>query len=282
MISSSPTIPRLNFKDTGGEGTPILMIHGFPLSHEAFEHQFEAFAVAGLRAIAYDRRGFGDSEKPGSGYDYDTLADDLAGLINSLNLSDVLLLGFSMGGGEVARYVSRYGADKLSGVIFAASVTPFLLKSNQNPDGPLDQAKADEKLSALEADRDKYFEGFVKKFYEVSGNVVVSQSEVDKAIRLCKQSDQTAAIGCMKAFSSTDFRRDLKSITVPTLVIHGDSDAVVPIDGSGKRTADLVKQAELEVIPRGPHGINVSHADPFNRRVIAFAQAARYPGILPR
>lgn len=265
---------HLHVKDSGGAGTPIVMIHGFPLSHEAFQHQFDAFRKAGLRAVAYDRRGFGSSQKGEGPYDYDTLADDLEQVLVDLGLEQVVLLGFSMGGGEVARYVSRHGEDRLQGLVFAAAVTPYMAKSPDNPDGPLDRATAEEKLSALQADRDRYFENFVNKFYEVSGEVVVEESEIRKAIALCKQCDQAAAISCMKSFATTDFREDLAEVTVPTLVIHGDSDAVVPFEGSGELTHAAIRHSELEVIPGGPHGINVSHAEHFNRRVMAFIEAA--------
>ncbi len=264
---------RLSIRDDGGAGIPVVMIHGFPLSHEAFEPQFQSFKNAGLRPIAYDRRGFGHSDKPREGYDYDTLADDLQGLINDLQLSNCVLLGFSMGGGEVARYVSRHGEEKLSGLIFAAAVTPYLAQTPDNPDGPLESTKAQEKLAALQADREAYFKTFVDKFYEREGTNVVGQTEIDRAISLCRQSDPYAAIECMKAFSSTDFRADLTSITLPTLVIHGDSDAVVPLEGSGQRTHERIAQSQLEVIAGGPHGINVSHSDQFNSLVIEFVQS---------
>lgn len=264
---------KLHIKDCGGDGTPIVMIHGFPLSHEAFEKQFLALKSAGLRPIAYDRRGFGASEKPAEGYDYDTLADDLLYVLKQLQVDRVVLLGFSMGGGEVARFVGRHGEDRLLGLVFAAAVTPFLAKTTDNPNGPLEQAIAREKLELLEKDRDGYFEKFVTKFYEVDGDVVVDQNEVNKAVALCNQSDATAAIECMQAFSTTDFRQDLNKVTVPTLVIHGDSDAVVPFEGSGKLTHKSIGHSQLELIAGGPHGINVSHADQFNVRVISFVQS---------
>lgn len=264
---------KLHIKDYGGPGTPVVMIHGFPLSHGAFEKQFDSLKQAGLRPIGYDRRGFGASEKPAGGYDYDTLSDDLLNVLKQLELKKAVLLGFSMGGGEVSRFVSRHGEKRLLGLVFAASVTPFLAKTTDNPNGPLEPAKAREKLESLKKDREEYFEKFVSKFYEVEGDVVVDQSELSKAVSLCKQSDVTAAIECMKAFSTTDFRQDLNKITIPTLVIHGDSDAVVPFEGSGKLTHSSIGHSELELIAGGPHGINVSHVDQFNQRVISFVQS---------
>lgn len=265
---------HLHIQDSGGQGTPIVMIHGFPLSHESFQVQFDAFRRAGLRPVAYDRRGFGSSGKGTGPYDYDTLADDLEQVLIELGLDQVVLLGFSMGGGEVARYVSRHGEDRLQGIVLAASVTPYMAETPDNPKGPLDSATAAEKLAALQKDRDRYFEVFVNKFYEVSGDVVVGKEEIQKAIAMCQESDVAAAIACMKSFSTTDFRDDLTEVTIPTLVIHGDSDAVVPFEGSGQLTHAAIRHSELELIPGGPHGINVSHADRFNERIIAFVQAA--------
>lgn len=265
--------PKLHIFDSGGTGQPIVMIHGFPLSHEAFKSQFEDLAAAGLRAVAYDRRGFGQSEKPTDGYDYDTLSDDLKAVIDMLDLSNVILLGFSMGGGEVARFVSRHSENGIAGLVFAAAVTPYLAKTAGNPEGPLDKKTSDEKLTALKTDREGYFAKFVDKFYSVHDKVVVDEPEIQKAIALCRRSSQDAAIACMQAFSTTDFRNDLTQITVPTLVIHGDSDAIVPFEGSGRRTHQMIAHSQLELIPGGPHGINVSHKHHFNQLVIQFARS---------
>ena len=263
---------HLNIFDTQGPGRPIVLIHGFPLSHQSFRHQFEAFKAAGLRVVAYDRRGFGSSEKPSDGYDYDTLSDDLKDVIDKLGLQDAILLGFSMGGGEVARFAGRHSLESVAGVIFAASVTPYLLKSENNPDGPLDPKIAEQKLAGLTADRTAYFAAFVKKFYSAKDEVIVDESEIQSAIDLCEQADQNAAIACMKSFSNTDFRDDLQRITVPTLVVHGDCDAIVPVEGSGYRTFKSIRGSKIALIPGGPHGINVSHATEFNQIVIEFAQ----------
>lgn len=265
--------PKLHIYDSGGSGRPIVMIHGFPLSHEAFQHQLQSLADASFRVVAYDRRGFGRSEKPEAGYDYDTLSDDLKHVIEKFDLTDAILLGFSMGGGEVARFISRHSERGVAGLVFAAAVTPYLAKSAENPDGPLDQKTADEKLAALKQDRDGYFVKFVEKFYSVNDESVVSAQESKKAIALCDQSAQHAAVACMQAFATTDFRNDLKRVTVPTLIIHGDSDAVVPFEGSGLRTHQTIPHSQLELIRGGPHGINVSHSEQFNKRVIEFARS---------
>ncbi|MET0130362.1 MAG: alpha/beta hydrolase, partial [Stenotrophomonas chelatiphaga] len=246
------------------------LIHGWPLSAESWKAQVPALEGAGYRVIAYDRRGFGRSDKPADGYEYDTLAADLAGVIEDLDLRDVSLVGFSMGGGEVARYIANHGESRLHSVVFASAVPPYMLQTPDNPEGPLTQAKADEMKQGLEADRDTFFEGFTKDFFSANGELKVSEKERQAAVALCKQSDQTAALGCMKAFGTTDFREDLKKVTVPTLVLHGDSDGTVPFEGSGKRTHAAIPGSEVVVLEDAPHGCNASHAEQFNAALVAF------------
>jgi pimeloyl-ACP methyl ester carboxylesterase len=257
-------------EDTGGSGRPVILIHGWPLSGEAWKKQITALSGAGYRVITYDRRGFGRSDKPASGYDYDTFAADLAGLIDDRQLSDVTLVGFSMGGGEVARYVANYGESKLRSVVFAAAVPPYLMKTPDNPDGPLTKDKAEEMESGLKADRASFFDGFTKDFFSANGELKVSEAERQDAIELCMESDQTAALGAMQAFGTTDFREDLRKITVPTLVIHGDADGIVPLAGSGQRTHAAIPGSTLVVVEGAPHGFNVSHAERFNSELIDF------------
>ena len=261
---------QLHVEDTGGSGRPVVLIHGWPLSGESWIEQVPALHDAGYRIIAYDRRGFGRSEKPEDGYDYDTLADDLAGLMVELDLRDAVLVGFSMGGGEVARYVGRHGQDRLAGVVFAAAVTPCLMKSADNPQGPLTPEKAEEKSAGLTADRDAYFDAFTRNFFSVDGELQVDERQRQAAIDLCLQSNQVAALGCMQAFSTTDFRDDLERISVPALVLHGDSDAVVPFEGSGALTHAAIEHSELQVLKHAPHGCNTSHAQAFNAALLAF------------
>ncbi|MEO9325387.1 alpha/beta hydrolase [Nocardioides sp. C4-1] len=262
---------NLHVTDSGGDGRPVVLIHGWPLSAESWSAQVPALKDAGYRVVAYDRRGFGQSD-PGDAYDYDALAGDLDNVLADLDLNDVTLVGFSMGGGEVARYASAYGTDRLHSVVFAAAVPPYLLKGDDNPDGPLDQDAAAEMRSGLEQDRDAFFDGFVTDFYSAGGDLKVSEEERQKALALAQRSDQGAALGCMDAFGGTDFREDLSKITVPTLVIHGDSDATVPFEGSGKRTHESIAGSELVVLEGAPHGCNVSHADEFNRALLDFLQ----------
>lgn len=265
----APTV-RLHVEDSGGSGRPVILIHGWPLSAAAWEHQVGPLRDAGFRVIAYDRRGFGRSEKPADGFDYDMLSADLAGLIEERDLSDVTLVGFSMGGGEVARYVANHGEDRLASVVFAAAVPPFLMKTADNPDGPLTEAAAQEMAAGLKADRASFFDGFTRQFFSAGGEVKVSDEELAKAVALCEQSDQTAALGCMEAFGTTDFRDDLTTITVPTLVLHGDADGIVPLEGSGALTAEMIEGSELVVIAGGPHGCNTSHPREFNAALLDF------------
>ena len=274
MTSTSTTSNpvRLHVEDSGGNGRPVVLIHGWPLSADAWQAQVGPLRDAGFRVIAYDRRGFGRSEKPESGFDYDTLAADLAGLLEERDLRDVTLVGFSMGGGEVARYVANHGEDRLRSVVFAAAVPPCLMKSEDNPEGPLTPEKAKEKEAAFKADREAYFDDFTRNFFSANDVLKVSEAQRQEAIAICRQADPEAALGCMQAFATTDFRADIANVTVPTLVLHGDSDAVVPFEGSGKRTHAAIAGSELVLLRDAPHGCNVSHADEFNAALLKFLQ----------
>lgn len=267
---SKDTAPGLTVVDSGGEGRPVVLIHGWPLDHTSWSSQTDALKDAGYRVVSYDRRGFGKSD-PGDGYDYDKLTGDLVNVIDDLELDDVTLVGFSMGGGEVARYVGSQGEDKLHSVVFAAAIPPALLKSDDNSDGPLEEDAAAGMRQDLEKDRDAFFDQFTKDFFSADGELKVSEDERQAALEVCKKSDEEAALQCMDAWG-TDFRADIDKITVPTLVIHGDSDGIVPLEGSGQRTHDTVEGSELVVIEDGPHGINASHAEQFNSALLAFLE----------
>ena len=261
---------RLHVEDSGGSGRPVVLIHGWPLSAQAWEPQVSVLREAGYRVVAYDRRGFGRSDKPESGYSYDTLADDLQRVMDQCNLQDVTLVGFSMGGGEVARYVARHGESRLHSVVFASAVPPYLMKTADNPDGPLTPEKAKEKSAAFERDRSAYFDQFATAFFSADGVLQVTESQRREAIVLCEQSAQHAALACMESFATTDFREDLKKLTVPVLVIHGGSDAIVPLEGSGQRTHRAVPHSKLVSVNGAPHGLNVSHAPAFNAALLSF------------
>ncbi|MGY3128775.1 non-heme chloroperoxidase [Agrococcus sp. UYP33] len=264
---------RVHVEDHG-TGRPVVLIHGWPLSSASWAPQRQALVDAGYRVIAYDRRGFGHSDKPKTGYGYDTLADDLAGLLEQLDLRDVTVVGFSMGGGEVARYIARHGQERLRSVVFAAAVPPRMMQTPDNPEGPLTVAKATAMTAQLTADREAFFDGFTKDFFSANadGEVLVTEAERQQAIALCLQADKLAALEAMQSFGITDFRDDLERVTVPTLVLHGDADGIVPFEGSGKRTHEAIAGSELVLVPGAPHGLNASHPVEFNAALLAFLE----------
>ncbi|WP_445442123.1 alpha/beta fold hydrolase [Clavibacter sp. km1a] len=261
---------NLHVDDTGGSGRPVVLIHGWPLSGESWSKQVPAFQAAGFRVITYDRRGFGRSDKPLTGYDYDTFASDLDAVLTELDLRDVTLVGFSMGGGEIARYIGTRGEERLRSVVFASAVPPYLEKTDDNPDGPLTKEAAAEMTAGLTKDEDAFYEEFTTGFFSVDGVLKVTEAERQEAIALAHQSKKHAALASMAAFATTDFRDDLTQVTVPTLVIHGDGDATVPFAGSGERTHRAIPGSELHVVQGAPHGVTVSHPEEWNRVVLGF------------
>jgi len=261
---------NLHVDDTGGNGRPVVLIHGWPLSGEAWKDQVPALQAAGYRVVTYDRRGFGRSDKPKSGYEYDTLTDDLRTLLEELELTDVTLVGFSMGGGEVARYLSRVGPQRLRSVVFASAIPPYMMRTADNPDGPLDPEQAAKMTADLTADPASFYDSFTTQFFSANGNLKVTEQQRQEALAVCRQADKKAALECMAAFGGTDFRDDLAKVTVPTLILHGDSDAIVPFDGSGKRTRAALPNSELHVIAGAPHGCNVSHVQEWNTALLEF------------
>lgn len=252
-----------------GDGRPVVLIHGWPLSNRSWEAQTGALVDAGFRVVAYDRRGFGWSSQPRSGYEYDTLAADLGVLMDHLDLRDATLVGFSMGGGEVARYIGTHGTDRVAQAVFAAAIPPALKQTSDNPDGGV----TDEVLAGFQAevrkDRMAFLEGFMTNFFSAGGELKVSDAQRRYALELAQWASPKGTHDCIAAWGS-DFRADLERCDVPVLVIHGDSDAIVPVEVSGRRTAETVKDGRLHVIPGGPHGINASHAEEFNRVLLDF------------
>jgi pimeloyl-ACP methyl ester carboxylesterase len=261
---------KLHVEDTGGPGRPVVLIHGWPLSGESWKYQVPVLAQAGYRVITYDRRGFGRSDKPKGGYGYDTLADDLFAVLSATDARDATLVGFSMGGGEAARYFSRHGGVRLRSVVFAASVTPHLLQSSSNPEGPLTSAEAAKMAAALTVGEDSFYGGFMAQFLSAGGRLTVTEDQRRELIGACRQASKAAALACLASFGATDFTGDLAKVRAPALILHGDSDGVVPFAGSGRRTHAAIAGSEVHLIAGAPHGCNISHPAEFNQALLDF------------
>jgi non-heme chloroperoxidase len=255
-----------------GAGEPVVMIHGYPLSGRAWEKQIPVLLDAGYRVITYDRRGFGESSQPWSGYDYDTFAEDLNKLITKLDLRDLTLVGHSMGGGEVARYLGSYGSERVSKAVFISAVPPFLLKTPDNPEG-LDGKVFEALKKMVVADRPAFLKQFCLNFYnfDVLRGKVASEEAVQASWNISVACSPKGALDCIDTWG-TDFRKDLKRIDIPTLVIHGDQDRIVPFPASGKRMPDFVKGSKLVVVEGGPHGIAWTHAEKVNPELLSFLE----------
>jgi len=253
-----------------GTGKPVVLIHGWPLSGASWEKQVPPLVNAGYRVITYDRRGFGNSSKPMSGYDYDTFAADLDKVMTKLDLRDATLVGFSMGGGEVARYLSAYGTGRVSKVVFMAAIPPFLLKLADNPAG-VDGNVFEGIKQAIAADRPSFLSSFLANFYNT--DILKGKKISDEAVRLswniAAGASPKGTLDCVSAWL-TDFREELKRIDVPTLVVHGDNDRILPIAATGLRTHESVKGSRLAVVAGGPHGLNWTHAEEVNRELLDF------------
>jgi len=253
-----------------GSGKPVVLIHGYPLSGASWEKQTAVLLAEGHRVITYDRRGFGKSSQPTTGYNYDTFAEDLHQLVTQLELRDFALVGFSMGGGEVARYMGKYGSKGVSKAVFVSAIPPFLLKTADNPEG-VDGSVFEGIQKAVAADRYAFFTEFFKNFYntDVLLGKRVSEQAVQSSWNIAAGASATASLACVPTWHE-DFRKDLTRVDVPTLVIHGDSDRIVPINASGQRTAKLIKGAQLVVVKDGPHCITWTHAEDVNRELLKF------------
>jgi non-heme chloroperoxidase len=259
----------LHYEDHGS-GKPVVLIHGYPLSSASWEKQVPLLLAAGYRVIAYDRRGFGQSSQPTAGYNYDTFAEDLHKLVTHLKLRDFSLVGFSMGGGEVARYLGKYGSKDVSKAVIIGGVPPFLLKTADNPEG-VDGSVFEGIQKAVAADRYAFFTEFFKNFYntDVYLGKRISEQAVQASWNVAAAASATASLACVPTWHE-DFRNDVAQIDVPTLVIHGDSDRIVPISAAGHRTAKMVNHAELVVIKDGPHAVGWTHADEVNNALTSF------------
>jgi len=253
-----------------GSGQPIVLIHGYPLSGASLEKQVPVLLEAGYRVITYDRRGFGKSSRPTAGYNYDTFAEDLHKVITQLKLQDFALVGFSMGGGEVARYIGKYGSKGVSKAVIISSVLPYLLKSGDNPEG-LDASVFAGIENAAAADRYAFFTGFFQNFYNTDlllGKRVSAQA-VQANWNVAATASATASVACVATWHE-DFRKDLERVDVPALVIHGDDDRIVPLAAAGARTAKMIKGARLHVVKGGPHGVTWTHAEEVNTQLLNF------------
>src|SRR2546427_8568621 len=253
-----------------GSGQPVVLIHGYPLSGASWEKQVPALLDAGYRVITYDRRGFGKSSQPTVGYNYDTFAEDLHKLVTQLKLRDFTLVGFSMGGGEVARYFGKYGSKGVSKAVIISGVPPYLLKTAENPEG-VDASVFDGIQKAVAADRYAFFTGFFQNFYntDVFLGKRVSEQVVQASSNIAASASATASLACVPTWHE-DFREDLARVDVPTLVIQGDADRILPITATGLRTANLIKGARLLVVKDGPHCIPWTHADEVNSQLMSF------------
>ena len=253
-----------------GSGKPVVLIHGYPLSGASWEKQTAALLAAGHRVITYDRRGFGKSSQPTSGYNYDTFAEDLHNLVTQLALRDFALVGFSMGGGEVARYMGKYGSKGVSKAVFISSVPPFLLKTPDNPEG-VDGSVFEGIQKAVAADRYAFLTEFFKNFYntDVLLGKPVSEAAIQASWNIAATASAMASYACVPTWHE-DFRQDLARVDVPALVIHGDADRIVPISAAGLRTAKLIEGSRLVTVKDGPHCITWTHAEEVNQELVSF------------
>ncbi len=260
---------QLYVKDWGS-GPAVILLHGWPLSADSWDDQAMAIADAGFRAIAYDRRGFGRSTQPWAGYDYDTLSDDLAAVIEQTSAHDATLVGFSMGGGEVARYMSRHGGKAVVKAALVASVVPYMLHTADNPHGT-PQATFNEMAQGLVEDRAKFFAAFFKDFFGVGVLThPVSDELLQWACTVSMQAGLNATLACAESFASTDFRPDLAAFKVPTLIIHGSDDKTVPIEASARAAARGITDATLLVYEGAPHGLFATHKERLTTDLLRF------------
>jgi non-heme chloroperoxidase len=262
-------IVNLSYEDYG-QGNPVVLIHGWPLSKEMWEYQIESLINASSRVITYDRRGFGKSDHPWGGYDYDSLTDDLRKIIEELDLSNVTLVGFAMGGGEVARYFTRYNGDRVSKVVLISSIVPYMLKSEYNPEG-LEEEKVGDMMNELKKDRIAFLDDFGKHFFGIHAlKHPVSTPLLEYYRMLASMAFPRATQECMKSFFMTDLRKDAQAITVPTLIIHGDADKTVPIEASGRKAVKLIPGSQLVEYEGAPQGLFYTHRERLNMDLVSF------------
>jgi non-heme chloroperoxidase len=269
---TTPDGTQIYFKDWG-KGRPVVFSHGWPLTADAWEDQMVFLGERGYRAIAHDRRGHGRSSQPWNGNDMDTYADDLAALVDALDLRDATMVGHSTGGGEVARYIGRHGTSRVAKAVLVSAVPPLMLKTEANPGG-LPIAAFDAIRTGVAADRSQFFKDLSLPFYGYNRpGAKVSQGVRDAFWLMSMQGGLKNEFDCIKAFSETDFNQDLKKFTIPTLIIHGDDDQIVPIADSALLSSKVIKNAALKVYPGAPHGLPTTHKDQLNADLLAFLNA---------
>jgi pimeloyl-ACP methyl ester carboxylesterase len=253
-----------------GSGSPVVLIHGWPLSGASWEKQTAALLAAGHRVITYDRRGFGRSSKPGVGYDYDTFAADLDKVLKRLDLKKVALVGFSMGSGEVTRYIGKYGTKRVRKAVLIGTLGPYLVKAKDNPEG-VDANVFDGIKSALRADRPAFLMEFLKNFYsyDVTGGKLVSERVLEDNWNVAVGASAIGTVACVDCWIE-DFRKNLPKNTVPTLILHGDDDRILPPDATSRRQAKMIKNVKYVELPGGPHGVLWTHADRINTELVSF------------
>ncbi|HEX3841549.1 MAG TPA: alpha/beta hydrolase [Acidimicrobiales bacterium] len=269
-VGQENSMPIDLYYEDHGSGSPVVLIHGFPLSGRAWERQERALIANGNRVITYDRRGFGKSSQPSTGYDYDTFAADLDKLVTTLDLRDFYLAGHSMGGGEVARYLGTYGSARVKKAAIVSGIPPFLLKTPENPQG-VDKEVFDQIKDGLMADRLAFLTGWNQNFYNLDQNLGtrISEEAVRDAWNTASAASPAGTIACVPTWG-TDFRADLPKIDIPVLVLHGSEDRVLPIDATGPRSHELISGSEYVVIQGAPHGLCWTHADEVNAELLRF------------
>lgn len=261
------------FFEDYGQGQPVILIHGWPLSHRAWEQQIWAIVDAGYRCIAYDRRGFGNSSAPYRSYDYSTLAADLHQIIQQLELKNVVLVGFSMGGGEVVRYCTDFGTSNIAKAALISSIIPLVAKKDDNPDGVPESDLADI-IDALQKDRVGFLQDFHKNFYNYSDtDQTVSDAQLHYDWSIASHASPIATIQAALAWAKTDFRSELGNVDIPTLIVHGDADQIVPKATSADQAAEGIPMCTYEVLKDGPHGLNITHKEELNEILLSFLKA---------
>ncbi|MHA6248396.1 alpha/beta fold hydrolase [Pontibacter sp. CAU 1760] len=253
-----------------GHGQPVILIHGWPLSHRMWENQMQDIVGAGFRCIAYDRRGFGDSDRPWYNYDFTSLAQDLRTLIERLNLRHCVLVGFSMGGGEVVRYLSMFGNDRIDKAVLISSIIPLVKQTDDNPDG-VPEEKLNEIMESLQTKRVSFLAEFGKLFYNYKDyKAQISEQALQYDWQIAASASPRATIETAKAWANTDFRKELKQVDVPTLIIHGDADQIVPIETSSKQASKEIRNNQYHIVKDGPHGLFATHKDEVNTLLLEF------------